>query len=157
MLGASESSESAEAASTLGVMQILETARHRLRRDLRRSERPSERPTERSTARSTAGDRPRLTARLELSLTRETLRRYAPLLAARCGLADVPTTPDSLRAAIALAIGQAGGEGTPTVTRSPAGPRMPESWLITLEDADDVAREILELASRDRGPRAASR
>jgi hypothetical protein len=101
-------------------------------------------------------ERPTL-GRLELSLSPEGLRRYAPILAARCGLADVPNSPDSLSAAIALAIAQSAGQGRPRVTRSPAGPRTPERWLISIDDADEMARAVLDLASRDGSTRTAQR
>jgi hypothetical protein len=122
-------------------MDILDSARRRVT-----GERASS--ADSGAGRSIAGE-VMATSRLELSLSRDALRRFAPLLAARCGLADVPNSPDGLSAAIALAIAQAGGRGRPTVTRRPAGPRTPEYWLIVIDDADATARGVLELAARD--------
>ena len=132
----------------MGVMSILDNARRRIRGG----------QAARPMAAASATLEPRvMVGRLELSLSPEGLRRYAPLLAARCGLADVPNSPDSLSAAIALAIAQAGGIGRPLVTRSPAGPRTPERWLISIDEADQRAREILDMASRGGTTRAAPR
>lgn len=57
-----------------------------------------------------------------------------------------PDTPARLEAALSVAITRATGQGTPVVTRRPAGLYTPETWQIDVIGADEPTSELLERA-----------
>ena len=58
-----------------------------------------------------------------------------------------PVSPDRLTAAFAGAIDRAGGSGSASVSRSPAGVYTPEYWRFRIEAADTIAQGVLALAA----------
>jgi hypothetical protein len=56
-----------------------------------------------------------------------------------------PDSPRRLEGALATAIQRVGGQGTPTVVRSPAGLYTPEYWQLRIEGADGATRSALDL------------
>jgi hypothetical protein len=57
-----------------------------------------------------------------------------------------PDTPARLEAAVGMAIARVGGQGTPVVTRRPAGLYTPETWQVDVIGADEPSRLMLERA-----------
>ena len=57
-----------------------------------------------------------------------------------------PDTPARLEAALRVAIARLDGNGTPVVTRHPAGIYTPETWRIEVHGADSRTRTALERA-----------
>jgi hypothetical protein len=58
-----------------------------------------------------------------------------------------PDSPRRLEGALATAIQRVGGQGTPIVTRSPAGLYTPEYWQLRVDGADGATRSALDLLS----------
>jgi hypothetical protein len=85
---------------------------------------------------------------VELTITRTRLDDFAAALAGEHGLGVGPLSPDRLTAAFAGAIDRAGGSGSPSVTRSPAGVYTPEYWRFRIEAADSIAQDILKRAGK---------
>jgi hypothetical protein len=89
---------------------------------------------------------------VEVAMTRQQLGRLvAHLSPAPKGSAAV--SPAGLALILTQAITNAGGQGRPIVTRSPAGLHTPEYWRVRIEAADAAARHILERASATGGSR----
>jgi len=80
-----------------------------------------------------------------LALGRPELERFTTALA---GSLDPhlprPDSPARLAGAVATVLERIGGQGRPTVTRSPAGLYTPEYWHIRVDGADDTARTALQ-------------
>ena len=96
----------------------------------RRASRPSparRRPTE-------------VRADVELTIPRTHLDGFTAALVGEHGLGVGPVSPDRLTAAFAGAIDRAGGSGSPSVSRSPAGVYTPEYWRFRIEAADSIAQ-----------------
>ncbi len=55
-----------------------------------------------------------------------------------------PDSPALLAGALGSAIARCGGDGRPTVTRSPAGLHTPEYWHIRVEGADTRTRDAID-------------
>jgi hypothetical protein len=85
---------------------------------------------------------------VELTIPRARLDDFAAALAGEHGLGVGPLSPDRLTAAFAAAIDRAGGSGSPSVTRSPAGVYTPEYWRFRIEAADAIAQDILKRAGK---------
>jgi hypothetical protein len=85
---------------------------------------------------------------VELTIPRTRLDNFAAALAGEHGLGIGPLSPDRLTAAFAGAIDRAGGSGSPSVTRSPAGVYTPEYWRFRIEAADAIAQDILKRAGK---------
>jgi hypothetical protein len=83
---------------------------------------------------------------VELTIPRTRLEVFASALVGEHGLGVGPVSPDRLTAAFARAIEHAGGSGSPTVTRSPAGVYTPEYWRFRIEAADTIAQDLLKQA-----------
>ena len=98
------------------------------------------------TAVATRPDRAR--ADVELTIPRARLAGFAAALVGEHGLGAGPLSPDRLTAAVAGAIARAGGTGSPSVSRSPAGLYTPEYWRFRIEAADALAQEVLDRAGR---------
>jgi hypothetical protein len=89
---------------------------------------------------------------LTFALGRADLERLIGALAEIPGNEQVrPDTPARLEAAIGVAIGRETGQGTPVVTRRPAGLYTPETWQIDVIGADAPTRVLLERAIRGGG------
>lgn len=89
---------------------------------------------------------------VEIAMTRQQLAHLvARLSPAPKGSAAV--SPAGLALILTHAITNAGGQGRPIVTRSPAGLHTPEYWRVRIEAADAAARHILERASATGGSR----
>jgi hypothetical protein len=85
---------------------------------------------------------------VELTISRTRLDRFADALVGEHGLGVGPVSPDKLTNAFARAIARAGGSGSPSVTRSPAGVYTPEYWRFRIEGADAIAQDLLKRAGR---------
>jgi hypothetical protein len=97
---------------------------------------------------SAAGAPDETRADVELTIPRARLDRFAAALAGEQGLGVGPVSPARLTAAFAGAIDRAGGSGSPSVVRSPAGVYTPEYWRFRIEAADTVARAVLDRAGK---------
>ena len=64
------------------------------------------------------------------------------------GMGVGPVSPDRLTAAFAGAIHRAGGSGSASVSRSPAGVYTPEYWRFRIEAADTIAQGVLDRAGK---------
>jgi hypothetical protein len=93
-----------------------------------------------------AADEPR--ADVELTIPRARLDGFAAALVGEQGLGVGPVSPDRLTAAFNGAIGRAGGRGSASVSRSPAGVYTPEYWRFRIEAADPIAQGVLARAGR---------
>jgi hypothetical protein len=85
---------------------------------------------------------------VELTITRARLDGFAAALVGEHGLGTGPVSPAGLTAAFASAIDRAGGRGSPSVSRSPAGVYTPEYWRFRIEAADAAAQAVLERAGK---------
>ena len=83
---------------------------------------------------------------VELTIPRTRLEIFAFALVGEQGLGVGPVSPDRLTAAFGRAIERAGGSGSPSVTRSPAGVYTPEYWRFRIEAADAIAQDLLKRA-----------
>jgi hypothetical protein len=84
---------------------------------------------------------------LTFALGRNDLERLIGALAEIPGIEQArPDTPARLEAALRVAITRATGQGTPVVTRRPAGLYTPETWQIDVMGADEPTRDLLERA-----------
>lgn len=95
-------------------------------------------------------DPARVEARVDVELTipRSRLDGFAAALAGDEGPGTGPHSPARLTAAVAGAIDRAGGSGSPSVSRSPAGVYTAEYWRFRIEAADPIAREVLARAGK---------
>lgn len=86
-----------------------------------------------------------------LALGRPELERFVTALA---GTLDPhmprPDSPVRLAGALATILDRIGGQGRPTVTRSPAGLYTPEYWHVRIDGADDAARSALQRLAEGR-------
>jgi hypothetical protein len=87
-------------------------------------------------------------ATVELTIPRTHLDDFTAALVGEHALAVGPVSPDRLTAAFAGAIYRAGGTGSPSVSRSPAGIYTPEYWRFRIEAADSIAQAVLARAGR---------
>lgn len=87
-------------------------------------------------------------ADVELTIPRAWLDGFAAALVGEHGLGVGPVSPDRLTAAFNGAIGRAGGKGSASVSRSPAGVYTPEYWRFRIEAADSIAQGVLARAGR---------
>jgi hypothetical protein len=87
-------------------------------------------------------------ANVELTIPRAHLDGFTAALVGDHALAVGPVSPDRLTAAFAGAIDRAGGIGSPSVSRSPAGVYTPEYWRFRIEAADSIAQAVLARAGR---------
>jgi hypothetical protein len=86
-------------------------------------------------------------ADLSFALSRADLERLIGALEGVPGIdPGRPDTPARLEAALRVAIARAHGDGTPAVTRRPAGIYTPETWRIEVHGADSRTRVALERA-----------
>jgi hypothetical protein len=85
---------------------------------------------------------------VELTVPRAHLDGFAAALVGEGGLGAGPVSPAKLTAAFAGAIDRAGGSGSPSVSRSPAGVYTPEYWRFRIEAADPIAQGILNRAAK---------
>jgi hypothetical protein len=86
-------------------------------------------------------------ADLSFALSRADLERLIGALEGVPGIdPGRPDTPARLEAALRVAIARAHGDGTPAVTRRPAGIYTPETWRIEVHRADSRTRVALERA-----------
>ena len=85
---------------------------------------------------------------VELTVPRARLDAFAAALVGESGLGAGPVSPARLTAAFAGAIDRAGGSGSASVDRSPAGVYTPEYWRFRIEAADAIARGVLDRAGR---------
>ena len=85
---------------------------------------------------------------MELTVPRARLDGFATALVGERGLGVGPMSPAKLTAAFAGAIDRAGGSGSASVSRSPAGVYTPEYWRFRIEAADAIAQGVLERAGR---------
>lgn len=85
---------------------------------------------------------------VELTIPRSRLDVFAAALAGAEGPGSGPHSPARLAAAVASAIARAGGSGSPSVSRSPAGIYTAEYWRFRIEAADPIARQVLERAGK---------
>jgi hypothetical protein len=86
-------------------------------------------------------------ADLSFALSRADLERLIGALEGVPGIdPGRPDTPARLEAALRVAIARADGNGTPAVTRRPAGIYTPETWRIEVHGADTRTRLALERA-----------
>ena len=85
---------------------------------------------------------------VELTVPRARLDGFAAALVGEHGLGVGPLSPAGLTAAFAGAIDRAGGSGSPSVSRSPAGVYTPEYWRFRIEAADAVAQAVLDRAGK---------
>jgi len=84
---------------------------------------------------------------VELTIPRARLDGFAAVVGGGA-VPSGPHSPAGLTAAIAGAIDRAGGRGSPSVSRSPAGVYTPEYWRFRIEAADPIARALLDRAGR---------
>lgn len=89
-----------------------------------------------------------LRADVELTIPRTRLDLFAAALFGDYGMGVGPVSPDRLTAAFAGAIDRAGGSGSASVSRSPAGVYTPECWRFRIEAADAIARGVLDRAGK---------
>jgi hypothetical protein len=84
-----------------------------------------------------------------VALVRPDLDRFASALAKSLDPSmSPPHSPALLAAALETAIDRIGGQGKPSVTRSPAGLYTPEYWHVRIRGADALTRLALkQLAS----------
>lgn len=85
---------------------------------------------------------------IELTIPRSRLEAFLAELTGSGLSRKGPPSPATLTAAVAAAIDRAGGQGRPSVTRSPAGVYTPEFWRFRVEAADGHARALLDRAGR---------
>jgi hypothetical protein len=85
---------------------------------------------------------------VELTIPRTHLDGFTAALVGDHAIAAGPVSPDRLTAAFAGAIDRAGGSGSPSVSRSPAGIYTPEYWRFRIEAADSIAQAVLARAGR---------
>jgi hypothetical protein len=90
----------------------------------------------------------RARADVELTIPRARLDGFAAALVGEHGLGVGPVSPDRLTAAFNGAIDRAGGTGSASVSRSPAGVYTPEYWRFRIEAADSIAQGVLARAGR---------
>jgi hypothetical protein len=80
-----------------------------------------------------------------LALGRPELERFVTALAGTLeAKVPRPDSPARLAGAVAAVLDQIGGQGRPTVTRSPAGLYTPEYWHVRIDGANDAARSALQ-------------
>lgn len=87
-------------------------------------------------------------ADVELTIPRTRLDSFAAALVGEHGMGVGPVSPDRLTAAFAAAIARAGGNGSASVSRSPAGVYTPEYWRFRIEAADAIAQGVLDRAGK---------
>jgi hypothetical protein len=87
-------------------------------------------------------------ATVELTIPRTHLDGFTAALVGDHAIGAGPVSPDRLTAAFAGAIDRAGGSGSPSVSRSPAGTYTPEYWRFRIEAADSIAQAVLARAGR---------
>jgi len=87
-------------------------------------------------------------ADVELTIPRTRLDLFAAALFGDYGMGVGPVSPDRLTAAFAGAIDRAGGSGSASVSRSPAGVYTPEYWRFRIEAADTIAQGVLDRAGK---------
>jgi hypothetical protein len=87
-------------------------------------------------------------ATVELTIPRMRLDDFTAALVGDHAIGVGPVSPDRLTAAFAGAIDRAGGCGSPSVSRSPAGIYTPEYWRFRIEAADSIAQAVLARAGR---------
>ena len=87
-------------------------------------------------------------ADVELTIPRTRLDSFAAALVGEHGMGVGPVSPDRLTAAFAAAIARAGGNGSASVSRSPAGVYTPEYWRFRIEAADAIAQGVLNRAGK---------
>ena len=87
-------------------------------------------------------------ADVELTIPRTRLDLFAAALFGDYGMGVGPVSPDRLTAAFAGAIHRAGGSGSASVSRSPAGVYTPEYWRFRIEAADTIAQGVLDRAGK---------
>jgi hypothetical protein len=87
-------------------------------------------------------------ADVELTIPRTRLDGFTAALVGEHGLGVGPVSPDRLTAAFAGAIDRAGGSGSASVSRSPAGVYTPEYWRFRIEAADAIAQGVLARAGK---------
>jgi hypothetical protein len=85
---------------------------------------------------------------VELTIPRARLDGFATALVGEEGLGVGAVSPDRLTKAFNGAIDRAGGHGSASVMRSPAGVYTPEYWRFRIEAADSVAQGVLARAAR---------
>jgi hypothetical protein len=85
---------------------------------------------------------------VELTITRARLDGFAAALVGEQGLGVGAVSPDRLTKAFNGAIDRAGGHGSASVIRSPAGVYTPEYWRFRIEAADSIAQGVLARAGR---------
>jgi hypothetical protein len=85
---------------------------------------------------------------VELTIPRARLDGFAAALVGEQGLGVGAVSPDRLTAAFNGAIDRAGGHGSASVIRSPAGVYTPEYWRFRIEAADSIAQGVLARAGR---------
>jgi hypothetical protein len=85
---------------------------------------------------------------VELTIPRSRLDAFAATLTGDAVPSIGPHSPARLAAAVAGAIARAGGSGSPSVSRSPAGVYTAEYWRFRIEAADPIARAVLERAGK---------
>ena len=89
---------------------------------------------------------------VEVAVTRQQLGQLVARLSPAPKGSDA-VSPVGLALILTQAITNAGGQGRPNVTRSPAALHTPEYWRVRIDAADTVARRILERASTTGGAR----
>jgi hypothetical protein len=87
-------------------------------------------------------------ADVELTIPRARLDGFAAALVGEQGLGVGAVSPDRLTSAFNGAIDRAGGHGSASVSRSPAGVYTPEYWRFRIEAADSIAQGVLARAGR---------
>ena len=85
---------------------------------------------------------------VELTIPRARLDGFAAALVGEEGLGVGAVSPDRLTKAFNGAIDRAGGHGSASVSRSPAGVYTPEYWRFRIESADSIAQGVLARAGR---------
>ena len=91
-----------------------------------------------------APDEPPVLRRLEFALSGAALDGYVATLAEPGQPHARPASPARVAAAISAAIERSGGQGHPTVTRSPAALHTLEYWRVTIEAADERAAAVVQ-------------
>lgn len=110
---------------------------------------PVEAPPVEAPAEEPAPEPDGIRADVELTIPRTRLDGFTAALVGEHGLGVGPVSPDRLTAAFAGAIDRAGGSGSPSVSRSPAGIYTPEYWRFRIEAADSIAQGVLARAGRN--------
>ncbi|HEY7590456.1 MAG TPA: hypothetical protein VH723_05645 [Candidatus Limnocylindrales bacterium] len=87
-----------------------------------------------------------------LALVRSELDRFIVALSATVDPhMPRPDSPDRLAGALSTAIEKVGGQGRPSVVRSPAGLYTPEYWHIRIAGADRKTKALVERFATGRG------